>query len=210
MEINALEFFENMKKSSIFIPNDKVIKNTLFTGKRNEMIKLLNSIIHKLRFRSQTFYLAIYYLDLLMDITTEIRVEIATICALLLAAKFDENDTTVPNLPYFRGLMENYFISLEDIKKNEVVCLSLLEYKLDHITPYHFINFFLSQGIIFSDEVISTSSNRNYISNNFQSSSSVSEASSKIISKDVAKLSMITKEVLLLFIEGYIHHNNRH
>lgn len=196
-----------MRKSCKFTnKNENITKNSLFLSKRNEMIKLLNKIIHKLRLRSQTFYLAIFYLDLLMDITNEIRVEILTISSLLLAAKFDENDTSVPNLPYFKGLMENYFVSLEDVRKFEVVCLRLLEYKLDYITPYHFINIFLSNGIIFSDETICTS-NHDYLSNNFQSSTSNSssnsnETSKKIINKDVIRISELTKEVLLLFIES--------
>ena len=140
-----------------------------------------------------------------MTSNAEIKVEVVTISALLLAAKFDENDTTVPNLIYFKNLMENYFITLDDIQKYEIICLNILEYKLNYITPYHFINFFLSHGIIFNDESISSIDNE-YISKKFKSSTSNSSLNSndnsKINYKIVVKLSEIVKEALLIFIES--------
>ena len=191
-------------KDENFKINIKTDKLNVYT-KRSEMIKLLNKLVHKLRFRSQTFYLSILYLDLIMNLNTEIKVELITISVLLLAAKFDENDTTVPNLIYFKNLMENYFITLDDIQKYELICLNMLEYKLNYNTAYHYINFFLSQGIIFNDESLSSIDNE-YVVKNYKLSTSNSSLNSnedvKINYKIVVKLSEIVKEALLIFIES--------
>jgi hypothetical protein len=205
VEVNPLDIYENLNKSSkseIKI-NQEIIKNQAFYQKRSEMIKLLNKLIHKLRFRSQTFYLSIHFYDIIMQCTDEIRGELVATCCLLLAAKFDENDTTVPNLPYFKNLMENYYITQDELAKFEVNCLTLLDYKLDYITAYHFINFFLSQGIVFSNETVFEQ--KEYQSNNIQSSTSSSNSSEtyrKLKSKEIGRMSEIVKESLLLFIES--------
>ena len=39
-----------------------------------------------------------------------------------------------------------------DIKKSEMICLKLLEYKLDRMTAYDFLTFFLKNGILFDYE----------------------------------------------------------
>ena len=200
-----------MKKSYLYPRKIKNLtdRNLVFLGKRYEMIKLLNKIVHKLHFRSQTFYLAVFYLDLLMELNNDLRVETTMVSALILAAKFDENDTSIPNLPYFKELMEDYFISLDDLRRYEIVCLRLLDYKLDYITAYHFINFFLSHVIIFTDEsiLLNIESNKNNIqTSTSNSSSNSSEASTRIKYQDIVKLSELTKEALLIFIEGRIQY----
>ena len=143
--------------------------------------------MHKQQFRSQTFYLACFYFDFILRANKEIKIENAAIGSLLLASKYDELDSNIPDLFQFQSVGNNIFMTIEDIRISEVSCLTFLNYKLNYFTAYHFINHFFSNGIVFADDKVDgQTKNENIL----------------VTNKIAEKVYDITKEVLLYFIEG--------
>ena len=76
-----------------------------------------------------------------------------SLCCLIIASKFNENDPHIPNLnTYIRICAEisryQDIFSVDEIRKNEVFILNLLKWKLNFYSIYHFIVFFFAHGII--------------------------------------------------------------
>ena len=155
--------------------------------KRSAFIKILNKLVHKLQFKSQTFYLASFYLDYILKKNKEIKIENAAIGSLLLASKFDEIGTLNSQLIQFQSLNDKIFLTIEEIRKSEFSCLTTLNYKLNFMTAYHFINYFFFNGIVFVDDKVENFSKNEIF----------------VVNKKIAeKVYIVTKEVLLYFIEG--------
>ena len=121
------------------------------------------------------------------------RVELVAICALILTVKFDEIDSIVPDLNLFKSINWNKIkvnCSIEEILECELICLNLLQHQINYFTPYHFINYFCSNGIVFKDEILKSyevNVNEEETSQNFTLYEKIYENS---------------KEALFLFIEG--------
>ena len=73
---------------------------------RASLFSLIQNIAYKMNFRSNTYFLSFYYLDLIF-LNNKIpsiyhdNYELLGLSCLLLAAKYLENDPTVPHLPKF-------------------------------------------------------------------------------------------------------------
>ena len=173
--------------NSLLIDSIEYKLSELQIEKRREFIKILNKLVHKLKFRSQTFYLACFYFDYIIKFNKEIKIENAAIGSLILATKVDEIDSFFPDLFQFEIVSNKIFINIEDLKKSEIICLSTLNYRLNHFTSYHFINFFFSIGIVFTDDKFYIDTMDEFLPINY---------------KIAEKVYDITKEVLLYFIEG--------
>ena len=65
---------------------------------RSSLFTLIRKISNKMGFKSQTYFLSIYYLDILFSKNKKIdcNYKILGLACLLLSAKFTENDPTVP------------------------------------------------------------------------------------------------------------------
>jgi hypothetical protein len=77
---------------------------------RSHMINIINAINNKLKFKQQTIYLVINYLDIIfnMGVSYEAEKELYAVCCLMIAAKFEENDPDIPNVNYFLGILLRY------------------------------------------------------------------------------------------------------
>jgi hypothetical protein len=73
-----------------------------------------------------------------------------------LALKFLEPITDYP------GLLSHLYDSDPELRECELVCLSLLEYKLDWMTPYGILEFYLGFGIFFEKEIQSSVSTTSF------------------------------------------------
>lgn len=177
-----------MKNQILSINKDLTEKyiNEINLDKRKDFIKYLNKLVHKLKFRSQTFYISCSYFDYILKINNEISIETAAIGSILLASKYDELDSVIPDICKYQSLGNKYYFSIEELKKSELQCLYTLNYKLNLFTAYHFINFFFSLGIVFEDDEIKN----------------VSEKKEILTMKIAERVYDVTKEILLYFIEG--------
>ena len=57
-------------------------------------------------------------------------------------------------MPYFNSfsnMIKNNFFTVKDLRKMETLCIKKLNYKMDYYTAFHFLEYFLENGIIFSN-----------------------------------------------------------
>lgn len=88
----------------------------------------------------------------------KIKFDVLPLACLLLAAKFDELDD---NIPLIRELQKFYsktrVISYDEIVKAEQEVLNRLNWDLFKLTPLHFIQNLIGQGIVFSNDMVQSS-----------------------------------------------------
>ena len=125
-EISPIIIFEKMKKCTYdFFNKNKILNINIITknylNKRASIINLIKRISDKLGFKSQTFFLSIYYLDIVKLESNEALLfnnynSLALSC-LVLASKYSENDPMIPQLPYF---IRAYFSVIEKKNRNSI------------------------------------------------------------------------------------------
>ena len=155
--------------------NNNNTKNTLYEDNRNSIILLIKKVNKALDNASQTFFLALYYMDLIFtnenfekifkyyyeNNENDLKIEInkndlvmISLCCLIIATKFNENDPNIPNIISFINLCSyysynKYIFKVEDLIKAEVIVIKFLEYKLNYFTLYHYFSFFFTHGFLF-------------------------------------------------------------
>ena len=139
------------------ISNELNIKK--YKLERPKLINLIRNINCLLDFNSQTFFLALFYMDKIFSninliIDNKRDYIILSLSCLLIASKFNENDPHVPELIKYISLCEQfsnfeYIFNIDELRKGEMIVLYLLEYKMNYYSIYHFLVFFFSHGIIF-------------------------------------------------------------
>ena len=66
--------------------------------------------------------------------------------------KFSELDPTIPDLTFFQAIYESVFYKVNDLRLYEVICLKILNYKLNFITPFMLIQHSVVNGILFTND----------------------------------------------------------
>ena len=151
-------------------------KNKIYFSRRKQLKSLMKSINSYIDFNSQTYFLALYYMDLIfthkdlekiffnhfalwhqyplqnIDLQMSNYVLLSLAC-LIIAAKFNENDSNNPTMSSFLRLLyefskKKYIFNLEYLYRAEVVVLKILKYKLNYYTIYHYLIFFFTHGIV--------------------------------------------------------------
>lgn len=161
IEIDPNQIFQSM--ISTISTNNKyslLSLSTTYISIRKEIISKIKKISHKLGFKSQTFFLAIEYLDSIflsdeMILSTASNMMLYSLACLVIAAKFEENDSTIPNLPTFVEYYNAYtrnMINVDILREAEVNCVIKLKYKLNRYSTYHYISFLFCHGIIIKEE----------------------------------------------------------
>ena len=127
---------------------------------RNKIFNIIQKITMKFGFKSQTFFLSTYYLDLIFikKKKTNINIHKLGLACLCLSSKFCENDPIVPQLQYFVKMFNNItgyknFISMTELMYTEVIVCKILKYKLNYFTAYDFIAFFFCHGILKLEQI---------------------------------------------------------
>ena len=156
-EVSPKEIIKRMKLNifqNVETNNNSLI-NIDYLLYRPSIFSLIKKISNKIGFKSQTYFLSIYYLDILhiKHQKIDLDLKVLSLACLLLAAKYVENDQNVPNLPYFVVIFNSLveyrdIISIQDLIYAEVLTCKLLEYKLNYYTVYDFDSFFFGHGII--------------------------------------------------------------
>lgn len=144
-------------------------ENNYYISIRNYISILLKKINSSFENSTSTYYLALYYLDRLLNLPNindylgeyykyESNIKkiyiILGVCCLIIATKFNEND------PHFQGAYNflklsnkynnyNYYIEINDLVEGEIIILKLLQYKLNFYSVYNFLVFLFGHGIIF-------------------------------------------------------------
>ena len=158
LEIKTQEIFVNMKKD--FYDN-YTITNILNISKdyikiRKDLINLIYKVSKKMGFKSQAFFLSVYYLDIILleNKTIDLnKLNILLLSCLIVASKYCENDPNVPPLENFIDLYNKYNnkfdeMKIDDLFEMEVYVLKYLDYNLYYMTIYDINLFFFNHGII--------------------------------------------------------------
>ena len=196
MKTNIYDNF--FKNSYFFISTDYIIS-------RPSLFSLIRKISNKMGFKSQTYFLSIYYLDILFLKNKKIDCNFKTLglACLLLSAKYVENDPCVPNLATFIRVYNNvvgfkYIISVTDLFYAEVLTCKMLGYKLNYYTIYDFDSFFFGHGII-KIEQLRELNNDNYLSSrNFE----INDKNSIYIKKILEKIYRKSRHYLELIVNN--------
>ena len=185
LEINPQEIFENMKKD--FYDNYS-ISNILNINKdyikiRKDLINLIYKVSKKMGFKSQAFFLSVYYLDIIFLENKNIsssKLNILSLSCLIVASKYCENDPNVPPLENFINVYDRYNnkfgeIKIDDLFEMEVNVLKYLDYNVYYMTIYDFNLFFFNHGIIKKQQIKDIINNNvNIKSNNKNNKSDIS------------------------------------
>ena len=143
-----------MKEKRLPSRNSKLSLSEAEIASRKRLVDWMCDIGDSLKLNPETIHKAVNYIDHIM---CENRVEerelqdIALIC-ILLSGKLTERDPEVNSIvSLFRKRMSNPKL---DLMKYEVQVLAHLDWDLKCITAMEFIQFFASQGILFSNDSI--------------------------------------------------------
>ena len=186
LKIMKTNVYDNYFKNNYhFISSDYLLSRSL-------LFSLIRKISNKMCFKSQTYFLSIYYLDILFSKNKKIdcNYKILGLACLLLSEKYIENDPCVPNLSNFIKVYNNvvgykYIISAADLFYAEVLTCKMLGYKLNYYTIYDFDSFFFGHGIIKIEQLreLNNGIYSNFLNNNFEINSSNSRFIRKILER---------------------------
>ena len=202
MEGNHLYEPEISPKDIIKIMKNNIYKNYFrnnyhlissdYLLSRSSLFSLIRKISDKMGFKSQTYFLSIYYLDILFSKNKKIDCNFKTLglACLLLSAKFVENESRFPNLSNFIRTYNNNvgykdIISVSDLFYSEVLACKMLEYKLNYYSVYDFDSFFFGHGIVKINQLKELNNGKytNLNNNNFEINSSNSLYIKNILEK---------------------------
>ena len=169
-ELSPKEIFNSMQKNIYDFSPNSISINSKYLNIRSKLLNLLRTISAKMCFKSQTYFLSIYYLDILFTNSKNKKIElnynIMGLACLLLSAKNCENDPIVPELKYFTKIYNKLIgnknaISVSDLFYSEVMAIKLLNHKLNFYTIYDFNSFFFNNNILTEEQL-------KFIDNNFE------------------------------------------
>ena len=159
-ELNPQEIFQTMKSDFYQISNTETpLVNKEYIKKRKDIINFNHRLTKKMGFKSQTFFLSIYYLDIIFMENQNLQITnflLFGLSSFIIAAKYSENDPNVPPLQSFINLYNRYNIhriSMKELLKTEVKILKYLKYNIHYVTIYDFNLFFFNHGIIKKQQI---------------------------------------------------------
>lgn len=128
---------------------------------RKDMIAFVEETAEKLEYRESTFHLAIALLDGLLSLySIEKRmIKLISFMSIYIAAKLEENSEKIPDNICISKLFDNEY-TFEEIGHCEAVFVKVLQYKLNLKTPYNFIEYFFSKGVLNDKDVKSIRSSK--------------------------------------------------
>ena len=183
-ELNPQEIFQTMKSDFYQISNTETpLVNKEYIKKRKDIINFNHRLTKKMGFKSQTFFLSIYYLDIIFMENQNLQITnflLFGLSSFIIAAKYSENDPNVPPLQSFINLYNRYNIhriSMKELLKTEVKILKYLKYNIHYVTIYDFNLFFFNHGIIKKQQIkdiINNNTNCNINNRNTSNKSNLS------------------------------------
>ena len=180
-----------------------------YISSRNHLFSLLHKISKRMDFNSRTYFLSIYYLDLLFikHHKIDLNYNLLALSCLVLSAKYCENDPLVPHLRYFIHIYNDFVednnkISVNDLFYSEVLTCKMLDYKLNYFTIYDFDSFIFLYIIIKTEQLKEMNIAPN-IGENSESNFEINAFNSAFIRKVLAKIYKKSRYYLELIIKNH-------
>lgn len=120
---------------------------------RRHLVDLMCEVGERFRFHKTTIHTAVEHLDrILQEVSvTKERLELIALCCLQLAAKFAEAEESVPSAGHF-GRFASHRVRTEMIHHMELMVVTRLQWTMKVTTPLHFVNLFVTKGIVFNTD----------------------------------------------------------
>ena len=218
MEGNHLYESEISPKDIIKIMKNNIYQNYFLNSyhlissdyllSRSSLFSLIRKISNKMGFKSQTYFLSIYYLDILFSKNKKIDCNFKTLglACLVLSAKFVENESLFPNLSNFIRIYNTNvgykdIISVSDLFYSEVLACKKLEYKLNYYTVYDFDSFFFWHGIVKINQ-LKELNNGNYTNLNNNNNFEINSSNSLYIKNILEKIYRKSRHYLELVVNN--------
>lgn len=124
---------------------------------RKKTVDWLCETGESLHITSESIHKAVVYLDVIMSENTIVESDLQPLglVCLLIAAKMSEKDRPVAQIKSL--LMKQMSILPTQIRRYEMQVLSLLRWDLQCVTPMDFVQFFVQQGILFTNDRVLSS-----------------------------------------------------
>jgi hypothetical protein len=214
MEVSPIKILSLMKNNIYNHFELESINNIdkTYTLQRKSLISLIHKISNQMGFKSQTFFLAINYLDIIFSKQNNHSYNYGhlAVACLIIAFKYCENVPLKPIFKYFVNFYNNeipdnqYKATKEDLFNYEVIICKLLDYKLNYFTIYDFNFFFFGNGVIKIEQLkqinsnLSTIYNDNDISTNINNSSQIKKILINIYERSRHYLDVIIENLICL------------
>ena len=183
-----------------------------YTLQRKTLISLIHRISNQMGFKSQTFFMAVNYLDIIFSKQNNHSYNYGhlAVACLIIAFKYCENVPLKPIFKYFVNFYNNeipdnqYKATKEDLFNYEVIICKLLDYKLNYFTIYDFNFFFFGNGIIKIEQLKQINSNissiytDNNIAKNINNSSQIKKILINIYERSRHYLDVIIENLICL------------
>lgn len=138
---------EKQQKNRIYNPDSESL------SLRDEILALVKDLSIKLKLTPLSSYTAISFVDSILskwEIYKE-SAEMLALIALLISTKFHETCDLTPKTRHVYDLCKEKF-GEKNIMRYESLVAGILEWEFDIQTPLHFVNYYLSKGVIFSSD----------------------------------------------------------
>ena len=200
MRKNTYYNFHNYSYSSL---------NKEYLNIRESLFNILQKITMKMGFKSQTYFLSIYYLDIIFMKKKKFNFNLYKISlgCLCISAKFCENDPNVPRLQDFIRVYNNTMnykniISMSDLMYAEVLICKLLNYKLNYYSIYDFNSFFFCHGILKFEQIkeIEKYFKKNFEEKNIESDSEIKNINTGFVKNILGKIYKKSRDYLDMII----------
>ena len=214
MEVSPIEILSLMKNNIYNHFELESINNIdkAYTLQRKSLISLIHKISNQMGFKSQTFFMAVNYLDIIFSKQNNHSYNYGylAVACLIIAFKYCENVPLKPIFKYFVNFYNNeipdnqYKATKEDLFNYEVIISKMLDYKLNYFTIYDFNFFFFGNGIIKIEQLkqinsnISTIYNDNNVSTNLSNSSYIKKILINIYERSRHYLDVIIENLICL------------
>ena len=209
-EVSQLDILSLMKNNVYNFYKEKNSKNIdreyrEYTLQRKFLIALINKISRQMNFKTQTIFLAVNYLDIIFSKNSVIpyNYRLLALGCLIIASKFCENEFTRPIFKYFLNLYNKEVkdnVTKKKLFEYEIIICRMLNYKLNYFTIYDFNFFFISNGIMKTDQLKEINHDFSYmeINNNTSSSSEIKNILKKIYERSRHYLDIIIENLICL------------
>jgi len=137
-------------------------KNRTFNDKaeylkfRRLLVDWMAEVSHKkFRLQPHTTHVAVMYLDRILQssIVERDRLQLVSMVAILIAAKFEERELDVPPIVEIVQELGNQF-SAKHVCEMEILVLNRLKWDLSEYTALHFLAHFFHNGVLYEDDMI--------------------------------------------------------
>lgn len=136
---------------------NRIYRDSLNSNKhlRCEMFNFAWSFCKYFKYSLQTYFLSIAYIDVVVSrySIADSQIRVCVYACVLLAAKLEEN---LDKIPLLKDSVRNFEDKYDEkvFSHYENVVFQCLDWNLNVQTPFSFLHFFLSKGVLTEDEVL--------------------------------------------------------